>query len=172
MELFDILVAAIWIFFIFRNFGSKKKRPQPEKEKYDYPQLPDEQPQEQHTTATYSDDEDIEEDERKLREWLDKVFGQNNVEHETIEEDYEEDEPAAAAYVRSEAERPALREVPNFPDEIIVPAYVQQKSSTWNVSMSRRQAAQGLIMSEILQKPRALRPVERIGVRPKQLKKG
>ena len=154
-DLAEVIIMFVWIFAVFvlpRILKSRRKnRPQ-----HEYPEFPEtEKPKE------------ISDEERKLKEWLDNVFGTKTEkkEQETpVSYQYEQEYQLSEQQVIKtddtyEAEQKTLK------TEVFAPTISGRVKSRANIlqgRISKAQLTQGVLMAEILGKPKALRPNERI----------
>ncbi len=150
----------IWllVMFIFPMFSKRdnKKRPQAEQDR-----APQNTPP-----------RDIAEEERKLKEWLENVFGKSEdpAQSQADGEYYEEE--TSAQYERPPALEPRPAYIQGFDlgqveysldassaEPEIAP---QRWENPWRGRIGKNQMAYGMVMAEVFAKPRAFRPIEHV----------
>lgn len=159
----EFLLMGLWIFVVLfvsyrvnkRSNQSQKTPYKSQQTEYEYPQFPEKQAE-----------LNISEEERKLKEWLNDVFGTNievdrpesvvyeeQPSYEEVEEDsyddYEEEYVSEDDVVDTEYTVTAPQVTASY-GERTVPVFY---------GLNRAQIAQGIIMAEVLGKPRALNPM-------------
>ncbi len=159
MDFIELVVMAIWVFVVL-VLPMLKKQQEKKRTKREYPEFPEE------NSST-----DISAEERKLKEWLENVFGKQEEtgwENEQANEDYEEEEEETYAPPPVIAPRPAFieQQVVYNTAHKMEPAHtampeIAAKHNPWQGRIGKNQMAYGMIMAEVFSKPRALRPIER-----------
>lgn len=163
--LFDVLEVLIIIgWILFSIFGTKIfKRKNKQKQQHEYPEFPQ---QEEKVPQTA---EEISAEERRLKEWLEGVFGGEQKQQEPVQveyDDYEDEEeevvlpqkPASAYYSSTGQNLPQVDLSLPQPKMRVEQPKQNKNINVWQGRIGRSQMAYGLVMSEIFQKPRALRP--------------
>lgn len=162
----EVIIIVLWVAFSLfgpKIFQKKNKK----KTKHEYPEFPQENSQ----TEVPRNDQEISEEERKLKEWLEKVFGpEEPAANETYEEPYEEpvyqeevpvqQKPAAAYY--SQPYLPAQKINLKVAANDLVVTENKPSQNKWQGRLGKNQMAYGLVMAELFQKPLALRPKQKV----------
>lgn len=155
----EFLIMGLWIFAVLffahkvnKKTGQNAKTPyNSQKEQYEYSTVPERQTE-----------LNISEEERKLKEWLNDIFGTN----------IEIDRPQPVIY----KEEPSYDEVQEYSfaryekEDIVEEKHTVTTTAVRNPysikvapafhGLNKEQLVQGIIMSEVLGKPRALKPIK------------
>ena len=162
-EILETIFVVFWVLFflfgtkIFKIFNIFKKK---EKQQ---PQAAEENRQ--------SQPRELSEEERKLKEWVDQMFGGGPNEQQSETQYYEEDETEYENEYEDEDEEVWQEELPAYSMETATARLQPFESATTAKSVTpqknnygrkyginKKQMAHAFVMSEIFQKPRALRP--------------